>query len=322
MIRAVHSKWPNALHWFSLILCLALLSCAGKKPSAIPSASEPWKPAPADVPIMEAVAPTASPEYQNKKDWTLAELIDLALKTNNETKITWFQAKAAAAEFESKKAAYYPTVDLEADLTKSHGSAVGGRFSFDQKSSSPSMAIAYVLYDFGKRQADAEEARQALLSASWSHNQQLQSIILDVQKAYYQYVNAKSLLRALQESVNAAQTSVDAAMERHKAGVGTIADELQAKTNLAQAQLDMDTVAGQIQVLKGELAVAIGLPATGADLDVIEEMPEHPPIEQAQEAVELLIRSALQSRPELQAARADALQAEARADSVHAEGSK
>lgn len=302
-----------------LFLILTFVSCAGKTPAPIATPASIWKPAPQDIPQLKLTAPTVSPELQNRKDWTLPELIDIALKVNNETRITWFQSKAAAADFESKKGAFYPTVDVAADLSKNHGSAVGGRFSFDQKSSSPGVAIAYVLYDFGRRTADAEEARQALLSANWTHNAAIQTVILRVQQAYYQFVNAKALLTAEQQAVELAKTNVEAAQERHQAGVATIADELQAKTALAQAQLSVDDTTGTIQVLRGVLAVLIGVPASGADLDVVEAIPERPPLDTMNVAIEALIKQAMQARPELQAARSDVLQAEARADSKHAD---
>lgn len=302
-----------------LCLLLTLVSCAGKTPAPIASPAENWKPAPSEIPQLKITAPTISPELQNRKDWTLNELIDLALKTNNETRITWFQAKAAAAEFESKKGAFYPTVDVAADLSVNHGSAVGGRFSFDQKSSTPSVAIAYVLYDFGKRTADAEEARQALLSANWTHNAAIQRVILEVQQAYYQFVNAKALLTAEQQAVDLAKTNVDAAQERHQAGVATIADVLQAKTALAQAQLSVDDTTGTIQVLRGVLAVLIGVPASGADLDVVESIPERPPLDRMNIAIEELIKQAMTARPELQSARSEVMASQARADSKHAE---
>jgi outer membrane protein TolC len=302
-----------------LFLILTLVSCAGKTPAPIASPATHWKPAPQDIPQLKISAATVSPELQNRKDWTLPALIDLALNTNNQTRITWFQSKAAAADFESKKGPFYPTVDLAADLSKNHGSAVGGRFSFDQKSSSPGVAIAYVLYDFGKRTADAEEARQALLSANWTHNAAIQRVILEVQQAYYQFVNAKALLKAEQQAVELAKTNVEAAQERHQAGVATIADELQAKTALAQAQLSVDDTTGTIQVLRGVLAVLIGVPASGADLDVVEAIPERPPLDQMDIAIEALIKQAMHARPELQAARSDVLQEQAKADSKHAE---
>lgn len=304
----------------ALILTLALASSAGAHdPAPIATPDQRWKPAPDEIPQLKMTAVTIDPELQNRKDWTLPELIDLALKVNNETRITWFQSRAAAADFQSKKGAFYPQVDVAADVSLNHGSAVGGRFSFDQKSSSPSAVISYVLYDFGKRRADSEEARQILLSANWSHNAAIQQVILEVQQAYYQFVNAKALLTAEQQAVDLAKTNVDAAQERHQAGVATIADVLQAKTALAQAQLSVDDTTGTIQVLRGVLAVLIGVPASGANLDVVEAIPERPPLDQTNIAIEELIKQAMTARPELQSARSEVMASEARADSKHAE---
>jgi len=303
----------------TLFAVLTLVSCAGRTPAPIESPATSWKPAPSEIKGVQGTAATLSAELQNRKDWTLPQLIDIALKTNNETRITWFQARAAAADFESKKGPLYPSVDLAADLTKTHGSAIGGLFSYDQNTSSPGVAISYVLFDFGKRKADIEEYRQALLAADWTHNAAIQNVILQVEQAYYQFVNAKALLKAEQQSVDLAKTNVEAAQERHLAGVATIADELQAKSALAQAQLSVNDTSGTIQVLRGVLAVLIGVPATGADLDVVESIPERPQLDQMNLVIETLIKQAMLARPELQASRSQALEQQAKADSKHAE---
>ena len=146
-----------------------------------------------------------------------------------------------------------------------------------------------MLYDFGKRGSEVEEARQDSIRANWTHDAAVQNLILRVQQAYYQYLSAQALVAAQEVSLKGAQTAFDSAQNRHQAGVATVADELQAKTALAQAQLALDTTRGQIEILTGTLAVAIGIPPSQAQFQLVDVLPENVPVDQVAGDVQKLI---------------------------------
>src|SRR5204862_1846233 len=126
----------------------------------------------------------------------------------------------------------------------------------------PSLTLNYLLFDFGGRSAEVEAARQTLIAADFLHNQAIQDVILRVQQAYYGYLDAKALLTAEDATIKERQASLDSADARHNAGVATIADVLQARTALSQAQLTRETFAGSVHTIEGALASAMGLSAT------------------------------------------------------------
>jgi outer membrane protein len=279
-----------------------------------------WKPPAGEPPKLTGASPLpAPPEIQKKRDWSLSDLVDFALQTSFTTRETWNNAKAAEAEMRSKKGEYWPDVDLELAVSRIKSSAIGGRFSFEQNGFDPSVNISYMLYDFGKRKGDVDEARQLLVSSDWLHNSEIQNVILQVQQAYYAYLGARALIQSQEASVQRAQTNLDSAQQRHDAGVATIADVLQAQTNLAQAQLDLETTRGQQEILRGTLAVAIGIPPSKAVFEVVDELPSELPIDEISKDVQAMIQLGLKARPELLSVRAEALAAEAHARSVQAE---
>lgn len=279
-----------------------------------------WNPPVGEPPKLTGASPMpAPPEIQNKQDWTLTDLIDFALETSTTTRETWNTAKARYAEMKSKKGEYWPDIELEGRFTRIHASAVGGRFTFEQNSFDPIANINWVLFDFGRRKGDIDEARQNLVSADWLHNSEIQNVILQVQQAFYAYIGSRSLLKSQEAAVQRAQTNLDAAKQRHDAGLATIADELQAQTALAQAQLDYETTKGELEILRGTLAVAIGIPPSKAIFEVAEELPAELPIDQISTDVQTMIQAGIKRRPELLAARADASAAEAHVRSVRAE---
>jgi outer membrane protein TolC len=178
--------------------------------------------------------------------------------------------------------------------------------------------LNYLLLDLGGRSADIGEAEALLEAANLTHNAAIQDLVLRVEQAYYQYLSAKALVAADRETVRNAETAYQAADERHKAGAATIADVLQAKTQLSQAKLALQQSEGQVATVRGSLATALGVPAN-LPVDV-GELPEDLSLRPIGDAVEKLIDQAQALRPELARARAQALAATNRQSSVRSRG--
>jgi len=241
--------------------------------------------------------------------WTLTDLVDLALRNAPETRIAWARARSAAASLGAEKGAYYPTIVGQVNVSRTKASAVGGQFTYLNTSYDPFFQINWLLLDFGGRRNEVESARQALIAADWSHNAVIQDVVLAVQEAYYGYLDARALEAAEKVAVEEATTNLDAAERRRASGVSTVADVLQAKTDLSQAQLGLQTVQGQIHTIHGSLATTVGLPAdTPFDVTLpIAEVPE----DEAAVEVARAIAEAQARRPDLAAARARVEQAAA-----------
>ncbi len=253
---------------------------------------------------------------QRIQNLTLADIIDLALRNNPATRISWENARAAAAAYGSQKGAYYPTIDADVNATRLKTVATQGRSAVQQTTYGPSATLSYLLLDFGGRSASVEQAKQALLAADWTHNATIQDVVLQVESAYFAYMATKALVTAQRSTVAEARTNLEAARERHRVGLATVADELQAQTALSQAELDLETTEGNLQTTRGALAVSIGLPAnTPYDIEV---PPPDTSVAAIADSVDVLIREALRSRPDLAAAEAQFERARARVSELKA----
>ncbi len=276
-----------------------------------PAASQPWTPPEAGrMPEPPPSPPVDIPEEYTKPGTTLTlgQLVDVGLRNNPVTREAWFFARAQAAEVGSKKSLYYPHVEIDGSILREKQSAVGGQFTFLQTTYGPSVAASWLLFDFGGREADVQESTRTLYAADWTHNAAIQDVVLTIAQAYYQYLNAKAQVAALGASLDEAKKNLDVAEERHRAGVSTIADVLQAKTQVSQVQLDLQTAEGQVQIIRGALATALGVPAT-VPVDV-GELPEELPLDAVKRGVDELIEKAKAERPDLAAVRFRALAAE------------
>jgi outer membrane protein len=303
---------------------LATLLCAGcsavaqrtVKSSVAPTPHEPWTP-PAKAQMPAAPPPTAQtpppiPEEYLKPGTTLSlgQLVDVALRNNPSTREAWSFARAAAAEVGSKRSLYFPYVEIDGTLERQKTAAVGGQFTFLQTTYGPSIAATWLLFNFGGREAEVQEATRLLYAADWTHNAAIQDVVLSVAQAYYQYLNAKAQVLARQASLEEARRNLAAAEERHRAGVATIADVLQAKTFASQVELSLQVAQGQVQIIRGALATAVGVPAT-VPVDV-GELPQDLPLDTVGKNIDELIAKAVAQRPDLAAERFRALAAESR----------
>jgi len=292
----------------SAFTALLFAACASVTTPDVKTAEKPSTPwTPTVTQKVETPAPASTPEISGPI--TLDRVIDIALENNPQTREAWLRARSAEAALGSERSAYLPDVDLNATLA--HTNTSHGSFG-------PSLALTYLLFDFGGREARVEQARQTLIAADFLHNQVIQDVILRVEQAYYQYLAAKALLDAQQATLSQRRTTLDAAEARHNAGVATIADVLQARTAVSQAQLTYDTIEGNLRAIEGALATAMGIsPTTKVDAGVL---PADVPADELSGAIDELIMQAQTMRPELAAARAVAERAEARIREVRAEG--
>ena len=197
---------------------------------------------------------------------TLGDVVDLALRNNPQTQISWANARAAAAAYGGSKSLYYPTIDGEIGVTHLKSSPTFSndsvlRPSLTQTSYGPTLTVSWLIADLGGRAGTIESARQALIAANWTHNATLQNVVLAVESAYFNYMANKGLVESEKLSVKEAETSLQSTQQRQHVGLATIADVLQAKTALSQATLTLETTEGDLETTRGALAAAMGLPA-------------------------------------------------------------
>ena len=321
--RLARNSAVAALSTAALLLpgCASTIGDKSVSSKVSSSPSVPWQPPPEARMPAETAKPMPEIPAENLKPGTIVSLdqvIDVALRANPVTRTAWAQARAAAAELGSKRSEYFPEIDLNASAVRQKSTTPGGQSVYYQSTYGPSLSLTWLLYNFGGVQADVAEARAALFSADWTHDAVIQNLILQVEVAFYAYQNAKAQAAAAETSLAQARESLTAAEERHRAGVATIADVLQARTALSQAQLDLDTANGQISTLRGELATAAGVSPT-IPVDIA-PLPEDIDVREAADTVDRLIAQAETQRPDLAAARFEAERARSHIGSVRAQG--
>ncbi|HLD09675.1 MAG TPA: TolC family protein [Methylophilaceae bacterium] len=239
----------------------------------------------------------------------LADVADAALCNNPQTREAWANARVQAAQVGIARSAYLPSISdsVSGSLNVAHPESSSRNNPYSNLSNS--IVASYLLYDFGNRDANLENARQLLQAASATQNSVVQNVLLAVIQAYYQVQSAIAALDAARESERASEESFKAANARYQAGVSTPADKLQAQTSYAQATLTRISAEGTLKTAYGTLANVMGLNANQT-LKLAPTLPVN--LQQnIEQDISALIEQAHNRRPDLVASEAQLKAAEA-----------
>jgi outer membrane protein TolC len=260
--------------------------------------------------------------------FSLTDVVDLALKNNPTTRESWANAQAAANEYGSARGARYPTLNGSINLAgASTGSALGGGGNgssvvIDTSGSNtrgvgavggltraqitPAFSLSYLVFDMGGRAATIESAKQNAVALNLGHNAAINDVVLQVESALFSYLATVALRDAELTAVKEAQADTANAEARLRVGVGTLQDVLQARTELAQARLQLVTLEGTLLSSRATLAAAMGLPANTRF--AIPSISTCDSVAKVTASVDTLINRAITTRPDLAQARASAAQ--------------
>jgi outer membrane protein TolC len=272
------------------------------------------RPLPVPEPSRPAAAAEAPPPVPSGEPRSLADLLDLALSRDPSTRAAWHEARAAAAQAGARRGAYLPALDLAATAARAQTPSSPSRGATLQTTYGVNASLSWLLLDLGQRAAAVREGDQLAIAASLGHRAAVLDLVVRVQQGYYQYLGSRALVAAQAANVRQAETNLDAAEGRRRAGVATVADVLQARTAASQARLVLQQLEGGSLVLRGQLATLVGLAPT-VEIEV-GELPERVDVAAAGPQVEALLADAAARNPDLSRARAVAGAADARADAA------
>jgi TolC family type I secretion outer membrane protein len=251
-----------------------------------------------------------------RKPLVLADVVDLTLCNNPQTRSLWVNARIQAANVGVGMSAYLPTLTAQGSASRNRSDSSGSPVNYNSRNAS--LTAGYLLFDFGGRSATLENAKQLLVAANATRDATLQANFLTAVQSYYALLSARASVDALVVAEASAKESLAAAEARYSAGVATPADKLQAQTALSQARLNLITAQGGARSAQGTLANIMGFDASLPFS--LQSLPESMPDPVAEQDIGKLIEDARQKRPDLQAAEAQIKAAEAQLTVTRATG--
>jgi outer membrane protein TolC len=304
------------------MLIAAATGCASERPYADVDLDDlvserpdrPWRPAspstgvPNDRDRVDETAPDAADAPASggvrlgDGPTSLLRLIDFALDHRPETRAAWERARMAAAELGIARGAWYPVIGLEADFyyTREIFPANGFALESDQVALVPQIALNYLLFDFGRREANDDAARAKLFAANLRFNRALQRTVQAVQVGYFRLDAALGRNEAALRNRELAETVLEMVERQVTVGLATAPDLLLARQGLAQARFDLEATVAEILAARGDLLTACGVPAN-VPLEIV-RLTERDLPAVLEQRVEDVIDIALRGRPDLGAA--------------------
>ncbi|MGA8440259.1 MAG: TolC family protein [Candidatus Sulfotelmatobacter sp.] len=300
LVQFLHYGFAKGLTWKALALLIPGCTCYLLGQVAPVSPNRPWH-AVEERQIEADATKSFEPSFSvdPSKTYSLAELIDLAETHNPETRFAWERARAQAAAMGVARSDLYPA--LAASVLSQTGRDeifFGPRFNGQVvQRFQAQLDLNYTIFDFGARSGRISAARAELLASNFGFNDTHRNVIFQVEQAYYRLLSAVGQEDAARASLSNAQAVQQAAEDRLANGLATLPDVLEARSATAQADYDLQTVLGDEQIERGDLATAIGASATTAihtkPLDQV------PVPESINETVDQAIDRALERRPDL-----------------------
>ncbi|MFG1431910.1 TolC family protein [Xanthobacter sp. V2C-8] len=249
----------------------------------------------------------ATPDIARDRPYGLSELIDIAQNQNPQTRVAWQQARQAALATGMVEATFLPYISanviggyqkLSAPLPVQVGSEKNLTTSID--GISPQIALQWLVFDFGQRNALADAARHNANAANVLFNGLHQKIIFDVTRAYFLYGAARSRVGLAEQNLANSRRIEDAAQERMQKGLGTTVEVAQARQQVAQARFGLvQAQGGERDAYQGLLAAMGVSPMTELRVKVANgrRLPESVDV-----PTEKMISAALARRPDVLAA--------------------
>lgn len=245
------------------------------------------------------------PELNPSQKLSLIHAVERSVCRFPETKAAWVKTKIQAAQLRITQSSYYPQVSASLNYDWGRDDyQVDGRpdMSYDTDTRRYGLAVQanWLIYDFGARHYQVEEAQTLLAMSLAQQDVVLQSVMIKTISAYYHIIQLELKLDNLKQIVLLAEQNYKIANARYKAGAGIKSDELQMSANLAKVQSEQIKLIGDLNIAKGQLAAIMGEPAYQSfQIDNQLKIP----ISLNLKSIEDLIKDAAELHPRFKAAR-------------------
>ena len=226
------------------------------------------------------------------QELTLQQIIDLGLCRNPQTTASYLAYESARFSKNASYAKYLPSLSVGANANLPYRNEQWGDWSYGA-----SLSASYLIFDFGKRLADLNQAAASWRATGFDYDESVQNYIYGLIGSYYALLNANADVKSAQMLRDVAQTARDTAQKKFKAGSVARADVLKADTTLASRDLDLERAKNNREITKGSLLAKLSF---SADQDItIADMPTELASVSETKSLDELFAQAQKTRPDL-----------------------
>jgi outer membrane protein len=246
---------------------------------------------------------------------TLEKAVELALSNHPSLRVASGTQAINEALVGQAQSGFYPQVSALSGYQRTTANATrnftgspfprrttGDTFGFYQNS----VTLNQLLYDFGTIKSQVDTAQYNLQAANANAETTVQTVVINVQQAYFSLQQAQRLVKVNEEALTQFKQHLDLARGRFKAGVAAKVDVTTAEVDLSNAQLNLITAKNNALVARVTLNNAMGI-QTASPYRVLDPSRG----EAYQITLDEAVARAMQLRPEMISQRAQERSAEA-----------
>ena len=285
-------------------------------PTFANDASASWTPT-----IGTTPAATDTPTIEDRT-YSLPELLKLALSMNPQTREIEERAYQATLATQLAKSQYAPQVSIKAlggiqrtPLAIPPTVSAKGYFVSSTLEVLPTLDMKWLLFDFGRRKGEVEEAQHNADAALSTVLGAQEKLIYDVSEAYFETISAQGRIRAAKKALDAAGLTEQSALEQRHHGRATVVQVAEAQRQTAAMRLALTKASGAADTAFAGLVATVGLPPESR-FEIA--TPSDAVIPASLKPVNALIDEALESRPDILAAKDKVAASEAKIDTARA----
>lgn len=266
---------------------------------------------------MAVPPPVCAEPSEGAPPLSLADALALALCRHPQLAQAQAEIEAQAAALGEARAAFWPR--LQASVSRQSTTTLSTRSgqSVDQASTARSLALNWRLFDFGTRAGARDGAQRLLAAVGAARDALVQRLMAALVSAYFEAITAQAMVTMREQARAQAREALDTAQRRERHGLVAGSDVLQARAQLARAQLALERASGEAQRAQLTLSSLMGL-ADGTPLRLPAQL--DPAQDEETEDLSRWLDEARARHPSILAAQARLQIARLRVGSVRAEG--
>jgi outer membrane protein len=265
-------------------------------------------------PTIPQVASPSAPTIPADRPLTVEAAVEVALANHPSLAASQHQLEAARAVTIETKSQLGPSAALRVDYSGSTSgggtgdqgvqtAATGGGFSSQYAAS---LSVDQLLFDFGRTRDELRKSRLDEQAAALRRAQTEADVVHNVRQAFLAVITNQELLEVARHRVRLQEDTLAMVQAQFDEGTVPGADVAKASAALAAAHFDVRAAENAVAVAAVALNEAMGINVRTEYSVLAPALPEVPEL-----ALDQLLNTASQSRPELLAARTDVAAAEA-----------
>lgn len=217
--------------------------------------------------LAQLEAPDSQPEQLQASDvMSLEQAIQIANQSNRDIEQARLAIQQAQGAVQEQIASYQPNLAVSAG--GDYDLPITDNDDDDGMTLSGGIDLSYTLLDFGRREAAVDISTAELQVAELELQQAQQTVRLEVATLYYELQNAMENVRINQAAVTNSEQNLRDTEVREEAGTGTLYDTLQARTQLAEDQVNLLSAQNDRAVAEKGLVQILGIGDTAQAISI------------------------------------------------------